>query len=35
MMLSKKQRKLFTIIIAIAMLGLLLTSFLPLISAFI
>lgn len=34
MMLTKKQRKVFTIIIAVATLGLLLTSVLPFLSAF-
>lgn len=34
MILSKKQRKIFTIVIAIAMAGLVLTSFLPYLTAF-
>lgn len=34
MILSKKQRKIFTIFIVIATLGLLLTSFLPYLAAF-
>jgi len=34
MMLTKKQRKIITIIIAIATLGLIATSFLPFIAAF-
>jgi hypothetical protein len=34
MILSKKQKKHFTIIIVIATIGLLLTSFLPFLSAF-
>lgn len=33
-MLTKKQRRIFVIIVALAMLGLLLTSFLPYLSAF-